>query len=56
MHIKPSSRVNPYIFFEQKNKLFENILEVKGLSKRCEEPLFNDVELMLEMDRSIAII
>jgi len=55
-HIKPSSRVNPYIVFEQEKKLFKNILEVKGLSKSYDEPLFRDVDLMVEVGERIAII
>ncbi len=56
VHIKPSSRVNPYIVFEQEKKLFKNILEVKGLSKSYDEPLFRDVDLMVEVGERIAII
>jgi len=55
-HIKPSSRVNPYIVFEQQKKLFKNILEVKGLSKSYDEPLFRDIDLMVEVGERIAII
>jgi len=55
-HIKPSSRVNPYIVFEQEKKLFKNILEVKGLSKSYDGPLFRDVDLMVEVGERIAII
>lgn len=55
-HIKPSSRVNPYIVFEQEKKLYKNILEVKGLSKSYDEPLFRDVDLMVEVGERIAII
>lgn len=55
-HIKPSSRVNPYIVFQQEKKLFKNILEVKGLSKSFDEPLFRDVDLMVEVGERIAII
>jgi len=54
--VKPSSRVNPYIVFEQEKKLYKNILEVKGLSKSYDEPLFRDVDLMAEVGERIAII
>ena len=55
-HIKPSSRVNPYIVFEQEKKLFRNAVEVKGLSKSFDEPVFQDVDLMVEVGERIAII
>ncbi len=54
--VKPSSRVNPYIVFEQDKKLFRNALEVKGLSKSFDEPVFQDVDLMVEVGERIAII
>ena len=54
--VKPSSRVNPYIVFEQEKKLFRNALEVKGLSKSFDEPVFQDVDLMVEVGERIAII
>ncbi len=54
--VKPSSRVNPYIVFEQEKKLYRNAVEVKGLSKSYEQPIFQDIDLMVEVGERIAII
>ncbi len=56
--IKVSSRVNPYIRFEQEKKLHRLALEVEGLSKSYdgESPLFSDFNLMVEVGERIAII
>ncbi len=54
--IKPSSRVNPYIRFEQKKELNRHPLEVKGLSKSYDKPLFRDLDLMVDVGERIAII
>jgi len=55
--IKPSSRVNPYIRFEQDKKLYRLALEVDGLSKAYdEEPLFSGLDLMLEVGERLAVI
>ena len=55
--IKPSSRVNPYIRFNQEKKLFRLALELKGLSKGFEEKLlFSDLDLTVEVGERIAII
>ena len=54
--VKPSSRVNPYIVFEQDKKLHRNAVEVKGLSKSYDEPIFQDIDLMVEVGERIAII
>ena len=55
--VKASSRVNPFIRFEQEKKLFRNALEVTGLTKGFEEgPLFKDFDLMVEVGERIAII
>ena len=54
--VKPSSRVNPYIVFEQEKKLYRNAVEVKGLSKSYDEPIFQDIDLMVEVGERIAII
>ncbi len=48
--------MNPYIVFEQGKKLFRNAVEVKGLSKSFDEPVFQDVDLMVEVGERIAII
>jgi len=55
--IKPSSRVNPFIRFEQEKKLYRLALEVDGLSKGYDDqPLFSDLDLMLEVGERIAVI
>jgi ATPase subunit of ABC transporter with duplicated ATPase domains len=56
--IKPSSRVNPYIRFEQDKKLFRLALEVEGLKKHYdnEAPLFEKLDLMIEVGERVAII
>ena len=54
--IKPSSRQNPFIRFEQEKKLFRNALVVENLSQGYEEDLFNKVNLMVEVGERIAII
>lgn len=54
--IKPSSRQNPYIVFNQEKKLHRMALEVEGLSKSFEETLFKDLDLMVEVGERIAII
>ena len=55
--IKPSSRVSPYIVFEQYKKLHRQAVNVKGLSKGYgEAPLFKDFDLQVEAGERIAII
>ena len=54
--IKPSSRQNPFIRFEQEKKLFRNALVVEKMSQGYEEDLFKNVNLMVEVGERIAII
>ncbi|MDH5360142.1 MAG: ABC-F family ATPase [Gammaproteobacteria bacterium] len=55
--IKPSSRMNPFIRFEQEKKLYRNALEVKDLSKGYGEgPLFQNLNLLAEVGERIAVI
>jgi len=55
--IKPSSRVNPFIRFEQEKKLFRLALEVEDLSKAYDgETLFSDINMLVEVGERIAII
>jgi len=55
--IKPSSRVNPFIRFEQEKKLFRLALEIEGLTKSYDDNLiFKDLDLMLEVGERIAVI
>ena len=55
--VKPSSRVNPFIRFEQTKKLHRLALEVEGLSKGYgEKPLFQNLNLMVAVGERIAVI
>ena len=55
--IKPSSRVNPYIRFEQEKKLHRLAVEVEGMTKGFDDtPLFSDFSMMVEAGERIAII
>ncbi len=55
--IKPSSRVNPFLRFDQDKKLHRQALEIKSISKGfTDEPLFNDLKLALEVGERLAII
>ncbi|QIR14918.1 ABC-F family ATPase [Shewanella aestuarii] len=54
--IKASSRVNPFIRFEQEKKLFRNALVVEQLSKGFDQPLFSKLDLMVEVGERIAIL
>ncbi|MBL4763226.1 MAG: ABC-F family ATPase [Gammaproteobacteria bacterium] len=54
--IKPSSRQNPFIRFEQDKKLHRLALEVEGLSKNFDKELFNGLDLMIEVGERVAII
>jgi len=54
--VKPSSRQNPFIRFEQDKKLHRMALQVEGLSKTYDETLFKDLNLMVEVGERIAVI
>jgi ATPase subunit of ABC transporter with duplicated ATPase domains len=55
--IKPSSRVNPFIRFEQDKKLYRLALEVKHLSQGYDgTPLFGGLDLTIEVGERVAII
>lgn len=54
--IKPSSRQNPFIRFEQAKKLHRIALEVEGLSKSFDEELFSGLNLQVNVGERIAII
>ncbi len=55
--IKPSSRVNPFIRFEQAKKLHRQAVEVTELGKIFDgKVLFNNLNLMIEAGERIAII
>ncbi len=54
--VKPSSRQNPYIRFEQDKKLHRLALEIEGLGHSYDEELFSGFDLMVEVGERVAII
>ncbi|MBI3562931.1 MAG: ABC-F family ATPase [Gammaproteobacteria bacterium] len=55
--IKPSSRVSPFIRFNQNKKLYRNALQVEGLSKAYgDKTLFKNLDLLVEVEERVAII
>ncbi len=56
--IKPSSRQNPYIRFDLdgKARLHRQAVELSGVAKGFDKPLFEDVSLLLEAGQRLAII
>jgi ATPase subunit of ABC transporter with duplicated ATPase domains len=54
--VKPSSRQNPYILFDQEKKLHRLALQVEGLAKSYDEELFSNLNLMVEVGERIAVI
>ncbi len=55
--VKPSSRVSPFIRFDQSRKLYRLALEVEGLTRGYDaEPLFRNLNLKVEVGERIAII
>ncbi|SMR75361.1 ATPase components of ABC transporters with duplicated ATPase domains [Marinobacterium sediminicola] len=54
--IKPSSRQNPFIRFEQAKKLHRTALEVEGLAKSFDEELFSGLNLQVSVGERVAII
>jgi ATPase subunit of ABC transporter with duplicated ATPase domains len=55
--VKPSSRVSPYIRFDQEQKLYRQALEIQNLSKGYgEAPLFRKLNMMVEVGERVAVI
>lgn len=54
--IKPSTRQNPFIKFDQTKKLYRLALEVENLSKTFDHDIFTDFNLNLEVGERLAII
>ncbi len=55
--VKPSSRVNPFIRFDQTKKLHRLAVEVENLSKGYgDEPLFKKLNLMIAAGDRVAVI
>jgi ATPase subunit of ABC transporter with duplicated ATPase domains len=55
--VKPSSRVSPYIRFDQDKKLHRQALEVENLSKSYgAAPLFSKLKMLVEVGERVAVI
>ncbi|MQQ99998.1 ABC-F family ATPase [Glaciimonas soli] len=54
--IKPSSRANPFIRFDGEKKLHRLAVDVQGISKAYDRPLFKNFNIMVEAGERIAII
>jgi ATPase subunit of ABC transporter with duplicated ATPase domains len=55
--VKPSSRQNPYIRFEQEKKLYRSALNVEGLGKGFDgEALFSNLDLRIDVGERMAIL
>ncbi|MCG7531088.1 ABC-F family ATPase [Psychrobium sp. MM17-31] len=55
--VKVSSRVSPFIRFEQEKQLYRNAITVEGVSKAFDDlTLFKDFEMITEVGERIAII
>ena len=55
--VKPSSRVNPFIRFEQDKKLFRLALELENISKSYDDQvIFKNLSMMLEVGEKLAVI
>jgi len=56
VEVKPSSRQNPYIRFEQEKKLHRLAFEAMGLSKSYDRPLFKNFDFVVNAGEKVAII
>ncbi|WP_085315957.1 ABC-F family ATPase [Derxia lacustris] len=56
VEVKPSSRQNPYIRFEQEKKLHRLAFEAMGLSKSYDKPLFKNFDFVVNAGEKVAII
>lgn len=54
--VKPSSRVSPYIRFDQEKKLHRQAVVAENISKAFDNQLFKDLTLQVEAGERIAII
>ncbi|WP_394175940.1 ABC-F family ATPase [Thalassotalea litorea] len=55
--VKASSRVNPFIRFDQEKKLFRNAIEIEALGKSFDDnTILKDINLMAEVGEKIAVI
>ncbi|NLY64026.1 MAG: ABC-F family ATPase [Alcaligenaceae bacterium] len=56
VEVKPSSRQNPYIRFEQKKPLHRLAVTAEKVNKAYDEPVIRDFSCMVEAGQKIAII
>ncbi|WP_017446461.1 ABC-F family ATPase [Gayadomonas joobiniege] len=55
--VKASSRVNPFIRFEQEKQLFRNALEINQLNKSFDgKKILSNIDLLAEVGEKIAVI
>lgn len=54
--IKPSSRVSPYIRFEPLYPLGDRVIEVEGIGKAYDQPLFHDITASITPGEKVGII
>ncbi|WP_143872125.1 ABC-F family ATPase [Catenovulum sediminis] len=54
--VKPSSRISPFIRFEQEKKLHRQAVTLEGVSKGFDRTLFSDLNMMIEAGERVAII
>ncbi len=54
--VKPSSRISPFIRFNQTKKLFRLALELEDVANGYDQLLFKNINLMVEVGQRIAII
>jgi ATPase subunit of ABC transporter with duplicated ATPase domains len=54
--VKPSSRVNPFIRFDQAKKLHRLAVTIENVSKGYGTPLFKDLNMMIASGERVAII
>lgn len=56
VEVKPSSRQNPYIRFEQSKPLHRLAVSTEALSKRFDRPIIHNLNLTVEAGERIAIV
>ncbi len=54
--VKPSSRQNPFIRFEQEKKLHRTAVQIENVAKSYDEVLFSGLNMMVEVGERIAVI
>jgi len=54
--VKPSSRINPYIQFNQTKKLFRLAVEMEQMSNGYDDLLFQNLDLNIDVGEKVAII